>query len=63
MEKAVCGGSEAENVDVEMEEAGKEGRAEAPPPPPTPPRRRRWCHCWNPCYCHSAILAGQPWRG
>ena len=37
MEKAVCGGSEAENVDVETEEAGEEGRAEAPPPPPTPP--------------------------
>jgi hypothetical protein len=37
LEKAVCGGSEAENVDVEMEEVGEEGRAEAPPPPPTPP--------------------------
>ena len=37
MEKAVCGGSEAENVDVETEEAGEEGKAEAPPPPPTPP--------------------------
>ena len=40
MEKAVCGGSEAENVDVETEEAGEEGRAEAPPPPPTDP-------CWT----------------